>query len=308
MKKRAIILAMGAVLMLSGCTSVIELSSEEEDIIAEYAAQTLVKSYKKSIGVKDEVVEEKETGNRGTNTGVGIPSIGYRVPQNNNSSSNGTQESTKESTEIATLPANEPTTSVGIPSTTLSSGEQVTTAATTTETSTNAEKPTTTEKATVATQANTTAGATGVTTPAGNTPSGTNNGAVGNTLEEALNISGVELSVIGYAVESHYPLETFSFTVDANPGHKLLIVEYDVWNSADADAVMGVDASRASIKAVINGTEKVNVYKTMLKNDLMNMNGSKFKPGEAKTGVLIFSIKDELAEKITSVDILSTLK
>ncbi|MGN0160466.1 MAG: hypothetical protein ACI4AQ_03655 [Lachnospiraceae bacterium] len=266
MRKRVIMLAMSAVLLLSGCASVIELSSEEEDMIAEYAAQAFIKSYKKNLGLEETTESpsgEESSGNRGNGSGIGLPSIGYRVPQNSN------QETTSDTTE--TVAGNEESTA--------------------------AVEETTKEELPV------------VTLPSDEgTAAGGSESASGDTLEQVLGITGVEVSVIGYAVESRYPLEAYSLTVDAPSGHKLLIVEYDVWNSVDVDAVMGVDPSKASVKAVINGTERVNVYKTMLKNDLLNMNGTKFAPGEAKTGVLIFSIEDELAEKITSVDVLATLR
>ncbi|MDD6571658.1 MAG: hypothetical protein PUF12_04615 [Thermoflexaceae bacterium] len=232
MKRKVISVLLIFAFLLSGCTSVTELTSEEEDLIAEYAAGMMIKKYKESKGIittpdNQPVISETEAGTK-NNTEEEIPSA----------TGNAVENETGDFFEDETI----------------SSQTAV------------------------------------------------------STLEEVLNVKGVEISVIGYSVEERYPTEELSFSVEASTGHKLLVVEYDVWNSVDADAVMELDAKNVAIRAVINGSTKVNVFKTMLKNDLLNMNGVKFAPGEAKTGVLIFNISDELAENLTSVDVSATVK
>lgn len=232
MRRKVISVLLIFAFLLSGCTSVIELTSEEEDLIAEYAAGMMIKKYKESKGIittsdNKPVISETEAG---------------------------TKNNTEEEIPSATGNAVENETGDSLVDETVSSQTAV------------------------------------------------------STLEEVLNVKGVEISVIGYSVEERYPTEEFSFSVEASAGHKLLVVEYDVWNSVDADAVMELDTKNVAIRAVINGSTKVNVFKTMLKNDLLNMNGVQFAPGEAKTGVLIFNISDELAENLTSVDVSANVK
>lgn len=234
MNKKILSILLIFTVILSGCTSVIDLTAEEEDLIAEYAAGMMTKKYKESKGLITEIKKEEPT-----------------VPE---TESDPVQQETTAPADASINP---------IPSGGAFEGE------------------------------------------AGNMPEGEtiSSQLAASTLEQVLNVEGVELSVIGYAVEDRYPTDEYAFSVEATKGHKLLIVEYDVWNSMDADAVMKLDAENAVIKVVINGTNSVNVFKTMLKNDLLNMNETAFAPGEAKTGVLIFNISDELAEGITSVNV-----
>lgn len=125
-------------------------------------------------------------------------------------------------------------------------------------------------------------------------------------IENVLEITGVEVSILGYSVEDTYPTEAFAFAVNADKGKQLVVVEYDVWNSEDADAVMTLKSQNVTIKGVINGSKEVNASRTLLSNDIMNMNNSKFAPGEAKVGVVIFQVDEETAKSITSVEVKAT--
>lgn len=261
MKKHLLWIMAACSVLFAGCARVIDLTEEEEDIIAEYAAGELIFQYKVSKGLielaeptEPETVTEPET-------------------------------ATQEETTAETVPAPEEET---IPP--LVKWEE-------TETTAAAEGETSAEGETTA-------------QPEGELHISANIGSdVGMAnLMEALQISGVELSVLGYTVEDKYPTEEYALSVEAGKGRKLLVVEYDVWNSEDMEAVMEIHPDDAVIKAKLNGTDTVNIYKTILKSDLLNMNGVQFAPGEAKVGVLIFSISDEKAENITSVQVKATAK
>lgn len=237
MKKKLFSILLITSMLFSGCTSVIELTEEQENLVAEYSAGLVIKAYKESQGIIPVVKDEQPTESM-------------------------TQAPTKPQ---ETKPNNQDETNVP-PAT---SGDML-------------NNTTPTEEEFIQDS--------------------------GITLMEVLDVEGVELSMLGYSVEEKYPLDDFAFSVEAPAGHKLLVVEYDVWNSVDAGSVMKLNPDNAVIKAIINGSDKVNVYKTMLKNDLLNMNDLEFAPGEAVTGVLIFKIKDEVATEITSVNITATPK
>lgn len=246
MKKKIFSILLIASMMLSGCTSVIELTAEQENLVAEYAAGLVIKAYKESEGIIPVLEEEEVT-----------------EPQYQTTTK--PQESQTGASQGMTQPGDQNGTKVPPES----SGDIT------------------------------------ITTPTEDAGFVQDSGI---TLMEVLNVEGVELSMMGYSVEDKYPLDDFAFVVEATAGHKLLVVEYDVWNSVDANSVMKLDAKNAVIKAVINGSDKVSVYKTMLKDDLLNMNDLEFAPGEAVTGVLIFQITDEMAANITSVDVTATTK
>lgn len=277
MKKQLLWIMAACSVFFTGCTQVIDLTEEEEDIIAEYAAGQLVYQYKISKGLIEleppteptEAVTEPESPTQEETTAAPdqqevetIPPIVKREETETTAPEGGTTEPTQ-----ATEPAN-PTEPNG---------------------STEPNSPT---------------------EPNGDIHTSDNIGStVGMaSLMEALQVKGVELSVLGYTVEDRYPTEAYALSVEADAGHKLLVVEYDVWNSEDTDAVMEINPDNAVVKATINGTEQIHIYKTILKSDLYNMNGVQFAPGEAKVGVLIFRISDEMAESITSVQVKASAK
>ncbi|MCM1468503.1 MAG: hypothetical protein NC086_10160 [Alistipes sp.] len=265
MKKQLLWLMAACSVLLAGCTQVIDLTEEEEDIIAEYAVGELMYQYKISKGLIE----------------VEPPTLP-------------TEAATEEATQEETTAAEPETQEVETIPMIVKKDETETTAP-----DGNPTDPTDANGETTAADG-----------PEDNVHASSNIGSdVGMaSLMEALQVSGVELSVLGYTVEDRYPTEEYALSVEADGKHKLLVVEYDVWNSEDTNAVMEINPDNATIKATINGTENVNIYRTILKSDLSNMNGMEFEPGEAKVGVLIFRISDELAENITSVQVKATAK
>lgn len=221
---------------LTGCTSIIEMTSDEEELIAEYAADSVIEHYhsvreqqrnKYKVHPVEEVKPTQETS-------------APKETQPAATDSSSAVESTTESDEPGTVPG---------------------------------------------------------------MVDDTNPEYSIEALEKALALEGVELSMLGYTVEERYPNDPYALAVDATAGYKLLVVEYDVWNSTDASSIMKVDASKAIIKAVVNGSDQISLFKTMLKQDIMNMNDVEFAAGEAKSGVLIFRIPEALVDHISSIQV-----
>lgn len=283
MKKQLLWIMAACSVFFAGCTQVIDLTEEEEDIIAEYAAGQLVYQYKVSKGLI-EIEPPTEPTEAATESETPAPE----------------ETTAAQEQEIETIP---PIVKGGETETTAPEGG-----------TTNPEQPTNPTEPTQPDGSTNPEGPTEPNSPTG--PDGDNihvsdniGSSVGMaSLMEALQVKGVELSVLGYTVEDRYPTEAYALSVEADRGHKLLVVEYDVWNSEDADVIMEINPDNAIVKATINGTDNVNVYKTILKSDLYNMNGMQFAPGEAKVGVLIFRISNEMAENITSVQVKATAK
>lgn len=245
MKKKVAMVVMAGMFALTGCTSIIEMTAEEEELVAEYAADSVIDYY------HDVKTQQQNK---------------YKVhPQQTEATK---PAKTEASTEAKVTEATKNDTTAGEGETTVDASNNETTQV--------------------------------AVNPAGD---GSIPEYTAEELGRVLKVDGVELEMIGYSVVEHYPNDPYALAVDATKGYKLLVVEYDVWNSANNDAVMKVDGSQAIIKAVVNGTDQLSLYKTMLKQDLMNMNETEFKAGEAKTGVLIFRVAESVAENISSVNV-----
>lgn len=250
--------------ILSGCTQMIELTNEEEDLIAEYAAGRMINFYKENTGEKP----KKSALNASVENAANQQNQINKKDDANTSTSDIPLKKEDENT------ANVEGADVDINKTEIEKTEV--------DMSEKLDK-TDNEKGQNSQQSATSSG--------------------GNTLVELLNVTNVDITPVGYSVNAKYPMDAYSFSVDAPTGYKLLVVEYEVKNNTGIDTVMGVDASKASIKALINNSESVTIYRTMLKSDITNMDGVKLKAGESKTGVLIFRIKDAVAESVESVNV-----
>ena len=236
MKKQLLWIMAACSVFFAGCTQVIDLTEEEEDIIAEYAAGQLVYQYKVSKGL---IEIEPPT----------MPTEETTEPETP------AQEETTAAPEqeIETIP---PIVKTEETETTAPEGETVT--------SEQPVEPTQPANPTEPTEPNGSTDPNDSTKPNGDIHTSDNIGSsVGMaSLMEALQVKGVELSVLGYTVEERYPTEAYALSVEVDAGHKLLVVEYDVWNSEDADAIMEINPDNAIVKATINGTDNVNIYKT----------------------------------------------
>lgn len=208
---------------LTGCVSVYTLTTEEEDLIAEYAAGAAIRKFKEVYGFIDYIPDNSQS-NNDTGNNMDISEDGMEASDINGSATDETNADTDVELNVADIGS-------------------------------------------------------------------------------LLNITGVELEYTGYSVEDRYPVEEYSFSTEAGEGHKLIVVRYDVWNSVDADETMKIDTEDVIVRAQINNSGYVNATKTLLNNDILNMDGTKFAPGEVKEGVIIFRVTDEEAENIVTFDI-----
>lgn len=226
MKKVILIVSVFGCLMLSGCASAYSLTTEESDLIAEYAAGVLCKySYKN----KADYVELKNYLNAPKEQTTTRPSESEK-----------TTDSPNENVEIID-PKDE------------------------------------------------------------DTANASQNANV-SSIAEVLGMENVEITCLGYDVVDSYPKDEFALSTTATEGHKLIVVQYNLMNLSSQSVLIHVN-SGVMVKAVINGNDSVNVYGTLLNNDILNMDGRELAPGETITGVFIFNVKEDLCNNIASLNV-----
>ncbi len=226
MKKIILIVSVFGCLMLSGCASVYNLTTEESDLIAEYAAGVLCKN---SFKNKDDYVKLKS----------------YLY----------------------------------------ASKEQTTT------------KPSENEKPTDNPDENVE-----IIDPKDEDASKASQTANVSSIAEVLGMENVEITCLGYDVMDSYPKDEFALSTTATEGHKLIVVQYNLMNLSSQSVLMHVN-SGVMVKAVINGSDSVNVYGTLLNDDILNMDGKELAPGETITGVFVFNVKEDLCNNIASLNV-----
>lgn len=228
MKKMILITGMVGCIMLSGCTSVYDLTTEESDLIAEYAAGVLCKN---SYENKSDYLELKTYLYAPMTPTVTEPSAGDIEQSTVNPDAN---------VEIID-PRNE-------------------------------------DESNAAQTANV------------------------SNMAEVLGMKNIEITCLGYDVTDFYPRDEFAFSTTATAGHKLIVVQYNLMNLTSQSVLLHVE-SGISVKAVINGSNTVSAFGTLLNDDIMNMDGRELGPGETKTGVFIFNVREDLCDNIASINV-----
>lgn len=228
MKQRLIIAVMLAGVMLTGCTTVYNLTSEESDLIAEYSANVLIN-------------------NAFTNKKEYVALMRYLARQE--------EEQTKET----------PT------------SEQV-----------NAE-------------VNNSESIDVIETAASGEAVGSQSGKASG-MAEILGLGNIEVTCLGYEVTDIYPKDEYALSTTATKGHKFVVVHYEFTNPSSESVIMNIEDG-ISVKAVINNSNTVKSYATLLNEDIMNMDGRELAAGETIQGVFIFNVKDELCSNITSLNV-----
>ena len=136
--------------------------------------------------------------------------------------------------------------------------------------------------------------------------SGTEGGAVaGNGIADAIGIEGFEITYTGYETADVYPEagdDILSFSMQATEGRKLLVMHFDIKNSAPEDRECDVLGCNVKFRALINGTTRVNEQMTILLNDLKSYREMIAADSSVDT-VLVFEVDSALAEQIGSLSL-----
>ena len=136
--------------------------------------------------------------------------------------------------------------------------------------------------------------------------SGMNGGSVeANGIAGAIGIEGFEISYTGYETVDVYPEaaeDSLAFSMQATEGRKLLVMHFDIKNSAPEDRECDILGCNVKFRALINGTTRVNEQMTILLNDLKSYREMINADSSVDT-VLVFEIDSALAEQIGSLSL-----
>lgn len=129
----------------------------------------------------------------------------------------------------------------------------------------------------------------------------------GRGLAEAVGVSGFEITYEGYEIADVYPESSgndLSFSMQATPGRKLLVVHLNVLNDESQDKVCDVLSCNVKFRVIINEAERVNEQMTILLNDLKSYNET-IPAGQSADTVLVFEVEDQVADNIGSLSLVT---
>lgn len=117
-----------------------------------------------------------------------------------------------------------------------------------------------------------------------------------------LGTSGAVMTYNRYVLDTRYPTEEYTVCVPADPGSKVLAVEFTITNSTSNDVVLNSVNSNLTSKLEFN-SKSVNQSTSMLKNDIANLKDITVKAGESYVVAAIYQISDSDAADISNMKV-----
>ena len=119
--------------------------------------------------------------------------------------------------------------------------------------------------------------------------------------EELLRLpEGMSLSCVGHTVCGVYPEGESDFVITAAAGKKLLVIQFDLANSLDAEQAVDLLESDCAFRITVNGKLTRKALLTGLPDDLSTFSGTVPAGGSVST-VLLIEVDGETAENISSI-------
>ena len=127
------------------------------------------------------------------------------------------------------------------------------------------------------------------------------------SVAQLLQIEPLTVSYTGYEICDSYPEqggEDLYFSMEAGTGKKLLVLHVSVTNPGQEQVEFDtMHKQNIKYRVVLNDTDRHQVMLTMLDNDFSAMD-IMIDPGETMQTVLLAEVSEEMAQQITSVDLI----
>lgn len=130
--------------------------------------------------------------------------------------------------------------------------------------------------------------------------------ADGAAICDAIGIRGFEMTYKGYETADIYPRSDgndLTFSMQAAPGKKLIVLHFDVMNPGSADAECNVLDCNVKFRILVNETNRINEQMTILLNDLKSYKDT-IGAGQTRDTVLVFEADTSVAESIGSLSLI----
>ena len=263
--KKIFALSIIVILLCTGCGSSVTVTTEQNDLIAQYVSGVLLK-----YSFEDEwqytKLNKAKFGIGSSTSSTTKTSTNTTAPKANATNSATTSAN---STNIATTSAN----STNIATTSANSANTATTSA-------NSTNSATTNASAAATSSDPMA-----------------------MVIEGLGLKGANISYTKYIVGSTYPQGDLILCVPASAGQKVVAIEFEISNPTATAIVCNTVTNKLGMKLLINNEAGISESYTILKNDLINMNNITINPGATYMAAAIFMVPDSKVSSISSLSI-----
>lgn len=112
----------------------------------------------------------------------------------------------------------------------------------------------------------------------------------------------VSIDYAGYEICDKYPSDSMSFSMQATPNHKLLVLKFSVSNNGTEEKSVDIFSLHNKYRLAIDGESNIMPLTTMLMNDLMTFQ-EVVGAGEVKEAVLVTEVLAEEEPAIASINL-----
>lgn len=255
----------------TGCTKVLEMTEEEQEIIAEYAASSLL-NYDRGYNSKyqKDAIEQAKADARKI-----IEEGGLKTEEPD------VKESPAATTKATSKPTATPTVEPTVQPTVMPTDTPVPTPTPVPAESQGEATPTPTPKP--------------------------NNKKSPYELGKLLGMEGIEVHYSGFEALDAYPVipeDSLGFTMKASQGTKLIVTKFELSNRTGNARSCNIVGQNIKFQMRFNETDFVGVQKTMLKDDFAALNCT-LQPDETKQVVIISQVTAGYETTISSVDLIT---
>ena len=119
-------------------------------------------------------------------------------------------------------------------------------------------------------------------------------------------VKGLFLTYTGYSVAGSYADEDAVFSITANQGNKLLVLNFQLVNTSGMDVTVDMVKANPHFQVMLNGTNVGYTNVTMLQDDLSSFSGT-IPAGERVNMVLIKQMKADKIKTVNSLGLIGDL-
>ena len=121
-------------------------------------------------------------------------------------------------------------------------------------------------------------------------------------LEQFLGMDNIEISYKGCTITDEYSNDNL-FYWTADPGKKLIIIEYNLHNFGEEEINYSVPFETVMFKLVLSNDKRIISHENLLKNNIVSMKNFAIKPNEDRTGIIGFMVDENDLQYFINVNL-----
>ena len=131
------------------------------------------------------------------------------------------------------------------------------------------------------------------------------NAGTESDIAKILGMDGISIKYNDYVITDHYPATDTDgqfIYLDASPGYQLLVLKFNISNTTSDTINMTMLDEEVDYRIVCNKRRAANPMLTILMNDLETIEAT-IAPNDSTEGVLVFQISDDMKSKLENMEL-----